>query len=135
MAIVVRRGQYVDFDPSKLRAGEWAVVLADDPASKDGKAVYICFTAGNVKRMATYEDMVDEIQNATMDISSEITKEVQAKIKEASAMIADGNVVITNAEKAIRDAQSATKLANDTAADIQKKLNNGEFSAKIVGVS
>lgn len=59
MAIQMRRGSHIRFDPSRLVAGEWAVVLSGDPVAKDGKAVYVCFAAGDVKRMATYEDMQD----------------------------------------------------------------------------
>ena len=68
MAIVMRQGEYEDFIPSKMLPGEWAVVLADDPIVPDGKSVFIAFAAGDVKRMATYEDMKDLIGEATDDI-------------------------------------------------------------------
>lgn len=68
MAIVMRQGEYGDFIPSKMLSGEWAVVLADDPIVPDGKSVFIAFAAGDVKRMATYEDMKDLIGEATDDI-------------------------------------------------------------------
>lgn len=68
MAIVMRQGEYGDFVPAKMRPGEWAVVLADDPVVSDGKSVFIAFSAGDVKRMATYEDMKDLIGEATDDI-------------------------------------------------------------------
>ena len=71
MAIVMRQGEYEDFVPSKMRPGEWAVVLADDPVVPDGKSVFIAFAAGNVKRMATYEDMKDLIEGATDDIRAQ----------------------------------------------------------------
>ena len=45
MAIQHRRGIYSRFDPSRLVAGEWAVVLSGDPDAKDGKAAYGCFAA------------------------------------------------------------------------------------------
>ena len=61
MAIQNRRGAYGDFDPSKLLPGEWAVVLSGDTNASDGLACYMCFKAGVVKRMATYEDMIDNI--------------------------------------------------------------------------
>lgn len=64
MAIQMRRGKYAQFAPGKLLPGEWAVVQTDDPSVKDGKAVYICFAAGTTKRMSTYEDMRDEVENA-----------------------------------------------------------------------
>ena len=57
MAITMRKGEYKDFDPAKMLPGEWAVVLAGDQVVPDGKSAFICFGAGNVKRMATYEEM------------------------------------------------------------------------------
>lgn len=71
MAIVMRQGEYEDFIPSKMLSGEWAVVLADDPIVPDGKSVFIAFAAGDVKRMATYEDMKDLIEGATDDIRAQ----------------------------------------------------------------
>lgn len=53
MAIQMRRGQSVDFDPSKMLPGEWAVSI-DNESQK--QMVYICFAPGVVKRMATLED-------------------------------------------------------------------------------
>lgn len=58
MAIQYRRGQFSDFDPSKLKPGEPAVVLSGDPDSTDGQSVYFCFNAGNVKRIATTNDIL-----------------------------------------------------------------------------
>lgn len=57
MAIQHRRGSYNNFDPSRLLPGEWAIVTSDDDNVPDGKAVYICFASGDVKRLTTAEDM------------------------------------------------------------------------------
>lgn len=46
MAIQMRRGNSINYDPSKLRAGEFAV-------SQDNQKVYICITQGNVLEIAT----------------------------------------------------------------------------------
>lgn len=67
MAIQMRRGEYPYFNKQKLLPGEWATVLKDDPFASNGKAVYICFAAGDVKRMATYDDMVDDVKNYFRD--------------------------------------------------------------------
>lgn len=70
MAIQHRRGIYDRFDPTRLVAGEWAVVLSNDPNARDGMAAYICFAAGTVKRVATFEDMQDNflsIRDETVD--------------------------------------------------------------------
>lgn len=135
MALTVRKGKYSEFDPSKLKAGEWAVVMENDPDTKDGKAVYICFSAGTVKRMATYEDMQDNIENLSGDMFESLTEDIQKVIQQASNMVNEGNIVISNSRDAIKDTEAATKNANDTAADIQQRAENGNFSAKITEVS
>ena len=62
MAIQHRRGKYDDFDPTKMIPGEIAVVQSDDPSATDGKTVYMAFAAGNVKRLATAEE-VDVVES------------------------------------------------------------------------
>lgn len=57
MAIQNRRGAFADFDPTKMVAGEFAVVQTGDPNAEDGKAVYMAFTPGNVKRLTTNDDL------------------------------------------------------------------------------
>lgn len=135
MALTNRNGRYADFDPSKLRAGEWAVVMMDDPDTKDGKSVYLCFSAGTVKRMATYEDMRDNIENLNNDMMEDLTADIQKVIQQASKMINEGNVVILSSQEAAEEADAAAKKANDAAAEIEQKAVNGEFSAKITEVS
>lgn len=83
MAIQNRRGSHEKLDTTKLLPGEHAVVLQNDPFCKDGKAVYICFRAGDTKRMATYEDMVENIENATDEVGEAFTEDVRAATKEA----------------------------------------------------
>lgn len=46
--IQMRKGAEQNFDPSQMTAGEWAV-------STDSKKVWMCFSPGIVRRMATYE--------------------------------------------------------------------------------
>ena len=36
-----RRGAYADYDPTKVLPGELVVVQSDDPATDDGKSIYI----------------------------------------------------------------------------------------------
>lgn len=106
MAIQVRRGNYADFDPDKMLPGEWACVLANDPQVSDGKSVFICFSAGNVKRMATYEDMVAQFGDMTDDIINQLTSEVNAVI------------IVAN---------EAAENANDVAEDLIARRDAGEF--------
>lgn len=135
MAITMRKGKHIDFDPSKLKTAEWAVVIENDPESKDGKAVYMCFAAGNVKRMSTYEDMKDNMENLADDMLDFLTADVQKVIQQATQMVNEGNIVITNSREAIKNAELATSNANDAAAEIRLKAENGDFSSKISSVS
>ena len=57
MAIQHRRGGYSDFDPTKMKPGEYAVMLSGDPQATDGEGVYMAFGAGRVKRMATLDEL------------------------------------------------------------------------------
>lgn len=83
MAIQHRRGNYADFDPTKMVAGEPAVVLGGDPTSSDGKAAYIAFGPGSVKKLATAEDMQDIIYNQTQSIIQEIEESVADDVQRA----------------------------------------------------
>ena len=82
MAIQMRRGEYGKFDPEKLLPAEWAVVLSGDPNTQDGRAAYLCFDAGNVKRMVTQEDLQKDIEMAVGDIKDTVVKESIEKVKE-----------------------------------------------------
>lgn len=55
--IQLRRGNYAQFDPQMMVSGEPAAVLADDPSTPSGKAFYVCFQAGEVRRMVSIEDL------------------------------------------------------------------------------
>lgn len=68
MAIQHRQGKKVDFDPYKMLPGEWAVSI-DTETEK--QIVWMCFRAGVVKRMGTYEDFKEQIREATDDIREE----------------------------------------------------------------
>ena len=58
MAIQNRRGIYSSgFDPTKLVPGEFAVVQSGDPDSDEGYSLYMCFTSGNVQRIALTEEV------------------------------------------------------------------------------
>ena len=100
MAIQNRRGQYADFDPSKAVPGELLTVLSGDPNAKDGKAVYMTFASGDVKRMATYEDMVDNIEAATEDVAQDVAEQIEENLQP----------LVTTAQTA---AQTATTKANE----------------------
>ena len=67
MAIQNRRGSYTYFDPTKMVPGEFAVVQQGDPDSTSGTALYLCFSAGNVYRIASQEDLEAALDAFTVD--------------------------------------------------------------------
>ena len=50
MAIQMRRGKKVNFDPQKMLPGEWAVSIDSET---ENQIVWMCFQPGVVKRMGT----------------------------------------------------------------------------------
>ena len=120
MAIQVRRGPYAKFDKRKLSAGEPVVVLQGDPFCKDGKAAYICFAAGDTKRMATYEDMAENIDDLTEDIVNNLTQNVGAAVDKANTAAANADSKASAANTAAA-AANAAKTAADTATDAANK--------------
>ena len=79
MAIQMRRGNKADFDPSKMLPGEWAVAIDSDTQNQ---IVWMCFRAGVVKRMGTYEDFKEQIKEATAEIKNEYKEEFQTILDE-----------------------------------------------------
>lgn len=109
MAIQMRRGAYVNFNPAKLMPGEWAVVVSGDSGAKDGKAAYICFAAGDVKRVATYEDMVDNVHDAVDQNNGAIIKQITDAANKASQQASGA------ASRADAAANQALQIANSVA--------------------
>lgn len=83
MAIQMRRGQYAQFDPTRLVPGEIAVVLSGDGSTTDGRAVYVCVAAGSAKRLTTAEEFATAISNALADLEEAFTDDVQAATQAA----------------------------------------------------
>ena len=93
MAIQNRRGQASDFVPSKLLPGEFAVVQSGDSNTTDGKAAYLAFASGSVKRLITDGD----IDALTYDLENDI-ESVSGDLEELASTV--GNVSST-AESAL----------------------------------
>lgn len=116
MAITMRHGPYSKFDPQKLRTGELAAVTEGDPHASDGKAIYQCFSPGDVKRMATYEDMVDQIDEAGGEaIDNHIEEKVGAALKACENATKAAQDAKTNADKAVSGANTAASSASTAA--------------------
>lgn len=106
MAIQHRRGIYNRFDPTRLVAGEWAIVVAGDTSARDGMAAYICFAAGIVKRVATYEDMAENIANANQELIDELVSQLTTSVTTATTRA-------NTAAQTCEDGES-TRVANET---------------------
>lgn len=116
MAITMRHGPYNKFDPQKLRTGEVAVVTEGDPHASDGKAIYQCFSPGDVKRMATYEDMADQMKEAGSEIiDKHIEEKVGTALKACETATNAANKAKENADNAVLDAETAASSAETAA--------------------
>ncbi len=94
MAIQHRRGSYVDFVPSNLLPGEFAVVQSNDPDATDGKALYLCISSGVVKRLSTTDDIKNVLYTNLKDLSEELRENLEdlAERAEDAAVIAESTV-------------------------------------------
>lgn len=119
-----RGGPYSKFDKAKTLPREFQIVESGDPNAKDGRAVYIAFEAGEPKRLSTYEDMQEDIDNATEEIQETLTAGVDKKIKEADAAIASAKSATTKANTATTNANKATDSANKAADNANKAVEN-----------
>lgn len=119
-----RGGPYSKFDKTKTLPREFQIVESGDPNSKDGRAVYIAFEAGEPKRLSTYEDMQEDIDNATEEIQGTLTAGVDKKIKEADAAITSAKSAATKANTATTNANTATDSANKAADNANKAVEN-----------
>ena len=57
MAIQMRRGLAVDFNPNNMVPGEWAV-------SQDNEKIYMCFVAGRVIEIGTTSSIITYVEDA-----------------------------------------------------------------------
>lgn len=131
MAIQTRRGSYDDFDPAKMLPGELATVTSGDPGADDGRSVYACFAAGDVKRMATYEDMQENISQATQDVQEDFTAQLTQKISQADTAISQAQTAISEANTAAQGANEAKQEALE-AAEAAESYVLGDISNKTV---
>ena len=127
MAIQDRRGGYDHFAPQKMVPGEWAVVLRGDPNVRDGKATYVCFSAGVVKRLMTEEDLTIELDERTQEVINRLVGEVGEAIKNAVEAAKYANNAGNSANLQAQAAEAAANRADATADDLEKRRQAGEF--------
>lgn len=123
MAIQMRRGAFSDFDPSKMLPGEFAVVLSGDSTTGTGKGIYICFSAGDVQRLSTYEEIVNDIDEAFAD-APELQAKVQAAVEtvleahpEWTTTVQDGAVTVAKLNSNVTVFTEASTRSNIASGD------------------
>lgn len=125
-----RRGDYAHYDPTKVLPGELVVTQANDPNSDDGTAVYIATSAGNVKRLATHDEIM-----AYNEQSAAILSQVQ---QVASNTQLYAQTAQTKASEASTSAQSAAQSKSDIDAlmeDAEDIINGYADDAKDAAVA
>lgn len=124
MAIQVRRGNEVDFDPSKMLPGEWAVSL-------DTKYVRMCFSPGICLRMATYEafeaDMA-QIQ-AILEEAKTVEEAIQKIYDDVQQVVIDIETASSAAQTAIEKSEESKEFAT-AAASSASAAKTSETNAK-----
>lgn len=124
MAIQTRRGLKKDFDVNKLLPGELATPL-------DTKELYAAFAPGDVKRIATYEDMVSNIEQVTEDIRAEYLEDIETATANANT---SGQLAGENAIKAEQATQQAQSIVQSAAPIINTNLQ-ATYSDKATGLT
>ena len=116
MAIQMRRGAYAQFDPSKMKAGEWAVSTDSDTKKQQ---IWMCFAPGIVKRMGTVEDFNIEIQRLIQDYLDGIAESVSQAQKSAQTATEKA----TSASNSASQAQKSAQKAEQQAGLVEQKAN------------
>lgn len=129
MAIQNRRGAYKDFNPDKLKSGEWATVMSGDPNAADGRATYLCYEPGVVKRMATFEDMEENVELSLDHIFDRFTADMQKAFDNANAALATMQTATTAANNAASNANTKATAANTAASNANSKAALADTAA------
>lgn len=120
MAIQMRRGAYAQFDPLKMRAGEWAVSTDSDTLKQQ---IWMCFAPGVVKRIGTIEDFDVEIKilfQSYMDDISNSVNVARGYAETASSKAASASASATNAKASENKAKEYEQSAYSTIATIKE---------------
>lgn len=112
MAIQMRRGAYAQFDPLKMKAGEWAVSTDSDTKKQQ---IWMCFAPGIVKRMGTVEDFDVEIQRLIQSYLDGMAQSVSQAQKSAQTATEKANSASSSASQAQKSAELATSKAQESA--------------------
>lgn len=128
--ILMRRGQEVNFDPSKMTPGEWAVSL-------DSKYVRMCFSPGVCVRMATYDafeaDMV-QIQRILAECQT-VEEAVQRIYEEIKNIAVDVERIETASANALKSEQNALNSANSASQSANIAVNKARESSESANIA
>jgi len=80
MAVQLRRGDYEDFDPQKMKPAEVGVVQHNDPNTSDGKAVYVAINPGDVKRLISDLEVDDLVEASMSDALATKVDKVEGRV-------------------------------------------------------
>lgn len=119
MAAVIlqqRRGNYSNFDPSKLKPGEIAIIQSNDPNSPDGKAIYVCISSGVIKRIASIDELGDYNSTGEQILSNvrTIANNVNTQASQASTKAYEAAQSASQAEQAKQTTQQLASTAEST---------------------
>ena len=123
MAIQMRRGLRQDFDPTQMVAGEWAVSV---DSSTSNRIVWMCFGAGAVKRMGTYEDFQAMIGEITDDIRDDMLA-IEAEVQTLADAVGDDKDAVASMKTAIE--QTDLPAIQDYVTTCQTSAQNASLSA------
>lgn len=133
MAIQVRRGLKKDFDPYKMLPGEWAVSIDNQTQNQ---IVWMCFAAGVVKRMGTYEDFKEQIEEITSDILNQFITQLTEAAQELQNNVEIyiqgrvDNEWIPALQEYVRQAEESAQAASDSASESAGSAEASAESAK-----
>lgn len=120
-----RRGSYNDYDPTKVLPGELVVTQSDDPNSDDGKAIYIGTTSGDVKQLATHDDI-----EANNEQSAAILSQVQTVAGNAQTYAQTAQTKAGEAASSASNAASSESAINTLMANAETTINGYADTAK-----
>ena len=126
MAIQMRRGAYAEFDPLKMKAGEWAVSTDSDTKKQQ---IWMCFAPGIVKRMGTVEDFDTEIQRLIQSYLGGMAQSVSQAQKSAELATSKAQESSTSASNA-KTSETNAKTSETNASNSATKARNSETNAK-----
>lgn len=141
MAIQMRRGEYDDFDASKMLAGELAVVVSGDPETEGG-ALYVATAAGSATRVAFANEVPGDATTTSDGLMSAADKAkldgvaagAQANVIE-SVSVNGNNATVTGKAAAVTIPEATDAASGVMGAGDKAKLDGIAAGAKKVTIT